>query len=160
MQTCRGRVEQSGVVGAELRAKRRRDGGRTVARPQRGRVALAERQLRLQRPRLRDKSGRKYGAAYERLRDDAGHRYRVRDIMVAGGPRDATRRAARSGRHGGGVKSSVSRHSSRQRGALPRSTSAVWRACGAVITSTASTGRPSHHRRRRVDEAGDKHMLA
>jgi hypothetical protein len=48
-------------------------------------VALAERQLRVQRPRLRDKNGREVNVpAYERLRDDAKIGARVRDIMVAG----------------------------------------------------------------------------
>lgn len=52
---------------------------------QRGVVALAERQLHVQRPRLRDKSGREVAVpAYERLRDDANIGKRVRDIMVAG----------------------------------------------------------------------------
>ena len=52
---------------------------------QRGVVALAERQLRVQRPRLRDKSGHEVPVpAYERLRDDANIGKRVRDIMVAG----------------------------------------------------------------------------
>ena len=52
---------------------------------QRGVVALAERQLRVQRPRLRDKNGREVNVpAYERLRDDANVGARVRDILVAG----------------------------------------------------------------------------
>jgi transposase-like protein len=66
--------------------QRGRDGGPVVWHgAQRGVVALAERQLHVQRPRLRDKSGREVAVpAYERLRDDTNIGKRVRDIVVAG----------------------------------------------------------------------------
>jgi transposase-like protein len=53
---------------------------------QHGRIALAERKLRVQRPRLRHKdgSGEVEIPAYRRLRDDARLGERVRDIVVAG----------------------------------------------------------------------------
>lgn len=79
-----------------------------------GVVALAERQLRVQHPRLRDKTGHEIRVpAYERLRDDAGMGARVRDIV--GGRVDAPlrARAARSGGNGGRVQERVSRHFAR-----------------------------------------------
>ena len=78
---------------------------------QRGVIALAERQLRVQRPRLREKNGREVNVpAYQRLRDDAGVGARVRDIMVAG---VSTRRYAQALPEAAGTvgvsKSTVSR---------------------------------------------------
>lgn len=62
---------------------------------QRGAVALAERQPRVQRPRLRNKNGREVAVpAYDRLRDDTNIGARVRDILVAG---VSTRRYAAGG---------------------------------------------------------------
>ena len=82
-------VEQLLVLSAEelAGAKRRgREGGSVLWHgAQRGVIALAERQLRVQRPRLREKNGREVSVpAYERLRDDSSIGKRVRDIMVAG----------------------------------------------------------------------------
>ncbi len=82
-------VEQLLVLSAQELAgakQRGRDGGPVLWHgAQRGVVALAERQLRVQRPRLRDKSGHEVAVpAYERLRDDANIGTRVRDILVAG----------------------------------------------------------------------------
>lgn len=53
---------------------------------QHGRIVLAERQLRVERPRLRHKdgSGEVEIPAYQRLRDDARLGARVRDIMMVG----------------------------------------------------------------------------
>jgi len=52
---------------------------------QQGRIQLAERQLNIQRPRLRNKVGREVRIpAYERLLSDPRLGQRVRDIMVAG----------------------------------------------------------------------------
>jgi transposase-like protein len=82
-------VEQLLVLSAEELAgakQRGRDGGDVLWHgAQRGVVALAERQLQVQRPRLRDKQGREvHVPAYDRLRNDASIGARVRDIMVAG----------------------------------------------------------------------------
>jgi hypothetical protein len=82
-------IEQLLVLSAQELAgakQRGRDGGLVLWHgAQRGVVALAERQLRVQRPRLRDKSGQEVAvAAYERLRDEASIGARVRDILVAG----------------------------------------------------------------------------
>ena len=82
-------VEQLLVLSAEELAgakQRGRDGGDVLWHgAQRGVVALAERQLQVQRPRLRDKAGREvHVPAYDRLRNDASIGARVRDIMVAG----------------------------------------------------------------------------
>jgi transposase-like protein len=82
-------VEQLLVLSAQELAgakQRGRDGGPVLWHgAQRGVVSLAERQLRVQRPRLRDKGGREVAVpAYERLRDDASVGKRVRDIIVAG----------------------------------------------------------------------------
>lgn len=88
-ETAVALVEQLLVLSAQELAgakQRGRDGGPVLWHgAQRGVIALAERQLRVQRPRLRDKNGREVNVpAYERLRDDAGVGARVRDIMVAG----------------------------------------------------------------------------
>ena len=82
-------VEQLLVLSAQELAgaeQRGRDAGPVLWHgAQRGVVSLAERQLRVQRPRLRDKSGHEVAVpAYERLREDSGIGKRVRDIMVAG----------------------------------------------------------------------------
>ena len=82
-------VEQLLVLSAQELAgakQRGRDAGPVLWHgAQRGVVSLAERQLHVQRPRLRDKRGHEvHVPAYERLRDDAGMGQRVRDIMVAG----------------------------------------------------------------------------
>jgi len=82
-------IEQLLVLSAqELAGVKQRgcDGGDVLWHgAQGGVVALAERQLRVQRPRLRDKAGREvHVPAYERLRRDASIGARVRDIMVAG----------------------------------------------------------------------------
>ena len=82
-------VEQLLVLSAQELAgakQRGRDGGAVVWHgSQPGVVALAERQLRVQRPRLRSKAGGEVGVpAYERLRDDANVGARVRDILIAG----------------------------------------------------------------------------
>jgi putative transposase len=82
-------VEQLLVLSAQELAgakQRGRDGGPVLWHgAQRGVVSLAERQLRVQRPRLRDKHGHEvHVPAYDRLRDDASMGKRVRDIMVAG----------------------------------------------------------------------------
>ena len=82
-------VEQLLVLSAQELAgakQRGREGGTVLWHgAQRGVVALAERQLQVQRPRLRDKSGREvHVPTYERLRDDANIGTRVRDILVAG----------------------------------------------------------------------------
>src|SRR5258706_782582 len=88
-ETAVALVEQLLVLSAQELAgakQRGRDGGPVLWHgAQRGVIALAERQLRVQRPRLRDKNGGEVNVpAYERLRDDAGVGARVRDIMVAG----------------------------------------------------------------------------
>ena len=95
-------------------------------------MALAERQLREQRPRLRDKSGREVAVpAYDRLRDDVNVGARVRDILVAG---VSTRRYAAVLPAAAGTvgvsKSSVSRRfieaSAAQLAALNESSLADW----------------------------------
>jgi len=88
-ETAVALVEQLLVLSAQELAglkQRGRDGGPVLWHGgQRGVVALAERQLRVQRPRLREKSGREVNVpAYERLREDAHIGKRVRDILVAG----------------------------------------------------------------------------
>ena len=88
-ETAVALVEQLLVLSAEELAgakQRGREGGPVLWHgAQRGVVALAERQLRVHRPRLRDKSGHEVNVpAYERLRDDANVGARMRDILVAG----------------------------------------------------------------------------
>jgi putative transposase len=88
-ETAVALVEQLLVLSAQELAgakQRGREGGPVLWHgAQRGVVALAERQLRVQKPRLRDKSGREVNVpAYQRLRDDANVGVRVRDILVAG----------------------------------------------------------------------------
>ena len=82
-------VEQLLVLAAQelagAKQRGRADGAVLWHGAQRGVVSLAERQLHVQRPRLRDKRGHEvHVPAYERLRDDAGMGQRVRDILVAG----------------------------------------------------------------------------
>ena len=150
------------LAGAKQRG---RDGGPVLWHgAQRGVVALAERQLRVQRPRLRDKSGREVPVpAYERLRDDAGIGTRVRDIMVAG---VSTRRYAGVLPEAAGTvgvsKSSVSRRfieaSAAQLAALNERSLAGLAVLVIYIDGIDVDG---HHiiAAVGVDEAGDKHML-
>lgn len=161
-------VEQLLLLSAQELAgvkQRGRDGGPVLWHgAQRGVVSLAERQLQVQRPRLRDKSGQEVPVpAYERLRDDSGIGKRVRDIMVAG---VSTRRYAQVLPQAAGTvgvsKSTVSRRfieaSAAQLAALnERSLSdlaiLVIYIDGIVVDDhhiIAAVG---------VDEAGDKHML-
>ena len=131
---------------------------------QRGVVALAERQLQVQRPRLRDKSGREVRVpAYERLRDDANIGARVRDILVAACPRGATRRCCPKRRARWGCpRAAVSRRfieaSAAQLAALNERSLAELRVLVIYIDGIVVDG---HHiiAAVGVDEAGDKHML-
>ncbi|WP_157269095.1 IS256 family transposase [Azohydromonas aeria] len=131
---------------------------------QRGVVALAERQLRVQRPRLRDKSGREVNVpAYDRLRDDANIGKRVRDIMVAG---VSTRRYAEVLPQAAGTvgvsKSSVSRRfveaSAAQLAQLNERSLAQLPVLVIYIDGICVDG---HHviAAVGVDDAGDKHLL-
>ena len=131
---------------------------------QRGVVALAERQLRVQRPRLRDKSGREVNVpAYDRLRDDANIGRRVRDIMVAG---VSTRRYAEVLPQAAGTvgvsKSSVSRRfveaSAAQLAQLNERSLAQLPVLVIYIDGICVDG---HHviAAVGVDDAGDKHLL-
>jgi transposase-like protein len=131
---------------------------------QRGVVALAERQLRVQRPRLRDKSGREVNVpAYDRLRDDANIGKRVRDIMVAG---VSTRRYAEVLPQAAGTvgvsKSSVSRRfveaSAAQLAQLNERSLAGLPVLVIYIDGICVDG---HHviAAVGVDDAGDKHLL-
>ncbi|MCW5222956.1 IS256 family transposase [Verminephrobacter aporrectodeae] len=84
-----GLVEQLLVLSAQDLAgakQRGREAGPVLWHgAQRGVIGLAERQLRVQRPRLRDKNGREVRVpAYERLRNHADAATRVRDILIAG----------------------------------------------------------------------------
>lgn len=89
-ETAAALIEQLLVLSAQELAgekARGRAGGSVLWHgSQRGVITLAERQLQVQRPRLRDKAGKREVKvpAYERLRDDAGMAGRVRDILVAG----------------------------------------------------------------------------
>jgi putative transposase len=129
-----------------------------------GVVALAERQLRVQRPRLRDKAGREVQVpAYERLRDDVNIGTRVRDIMVAG---VSTRRYAAVLPEAAGTvgvsKSTVSRRfieaSAAQLAELNEHSLAEVAVLVIYIDGIVVDG---HHiiAAVGVDEAGDKHML-
>jgi transposase-like protein len=131
---------------------------------QHGVVALAERQLRVQRPRLRDKSGREVNVpAYDRLRDDANIGKRVRDIMVAG---VSTRRYAEVLPQAAGTvgvsKSSVSRRfveaSAAQLAQLNERSLAQLPVLVIYIDGICVDG---HHviAAVGVDDAGDKHLL-
>jgi transposase-like protein len=131
---------------------------------QHGVVALAERQLRVQRPRLRDKSGREVNVpAYDRLRDDANIGKRVRDILVAG---VSTRRYAEVLPQAAGTvgvsKSSVSRRfveaSAAQLAQLNERSLVQLPVLVIYIDGICVDG---HHviAAVGVDDAGDKHLL-
>ena len=161
-------VEQLLMLSAQELAgakQRGRNGGDVLWHgAQRGVVALAERQLQVQRPRLRDKRGHEVSVpAYERLRDDANIGQRVRDIMVAG---VSTRRYAEVLPEAAGTvgvsKSTVSRRfieaSAAQLAALnERSLKGVT----ALVIYIDGINVAGHHiiAAVGVDEAGDKHML-
>jgi putative transposase len=131
---------------------------------QRGVVALAERQLQVQRPRLRDKHGHEvHVPAYQRLREDAGAGARVHDILVAG---VSTRRYADVLPQAAGTvgvsKSAVSRRfieaSAEQLAALnERSLADV----DLLVIYIDAIVVASHHiiAAVGVDAAGDKHLL-
>jgi transposase-like protein len=161
-------VEQLLVLSAQdlAGAKRRgREGGAVLWHgAQRGVVSLAERQLHVQRPRLRDKSGHEvHVPAYERLRDDAGMGKRVRDIMVAG---VSTRRYAAVLPAAAGTvgvsKSAVSRRfieaSAAQLAALNERS---LKELGVLVIYIDGIVVDGHHiiAAVGVDEAGDKHLL-
>ena len=163
-----GLVEQLLVLSAqELAGAKRRgreDGSVLWHGAQQGVVALAERQLQVQRPRLRDKSGHEvHVPAYERLRDDAGMGARVRDILVAG---VSTRRYEQVLPEAAGTvgvsKSSVSRHfvaaSAAQLATLNERSLAELAVLVIYIDGIVVNG---HHiiAAIAVDDAGDKHML-
>jgi len=166
--TAVGLVEQLLVLSAQELAgakQRGRAGGSVLWHgAQRGVVALAERQLQLQRPRLRDKSGREvHVPAYERLRDDTDIAARVRDILVAG---VSTRRYAQVLPQAAGTvgvsKSTVSRRfieaSAAQLAALNERSLKDLALLVIYIDGIVVDG---HHiiAAVGVDEAGDKHML-
>ena len=167
-ETAVALVEQLLVLSAQELAgakQRGRNGGPVLWHgAQRGVVALAERQLRVQRPRLRDKNGREVNVpAYERLRDDANVGARVRDILVAG---VSTRRYAAVLPEAAGTvgvsKSSVSRRfieaSAAQLAALNERSLADLAVLVIYIDGIVVSG---HHiiAAVGVDEAGDKHLL-
>ena len=167
-ETAVALVEQLLVLSAQELAgakQRGRDGGPVLWHgAQRGVVALAKRQLRVQRPRLRDKNGREVNVpAYERLRDDANVGARVRDILVAG---VSTRRYAAVLPEAAGTvgvsKSSVSRRfieaSAAQLAALNERSLADLSVLVIYIDGIVVSG---HHiiAAVGVDEAGDKHLL-
>jgi len=166
--TAVGLVEQLLVLSAQELAgakQRGRAGGSVLWHgAQRGVVALAERQLQLQRPRLRDKSGREvHVPAYDRLRRDSNIGARVRDILVAG---VSTRRYAQVLPQAAGTvgvsKSTVSRRfieaSAAQLAALNERSLKDLALLVIYIDGIVVDG---HHiiAAVGVDEAGDKHML-
>lgn len=161
-------VEQLLVLSAQELAgikQRGREGGPVLWHgSQHGVVALAERQLQVLRPRLRDKSGHEVSVpAYERLRDDTNIGRRVRDIMVAG---VSTRRYADVLPQAAGTvgvsKSSVSRRfveaSAAQLAELNERSLAQLSVLVIYIDGIDVDG---HHviAAIGVDEAGDKHLL-
>jgi transposase-like protein len=167
-ETAVALVEQLLVLSAQELAgakQRGRDGGPVLWHgAQRGVVALAERQLRVQRPRLRDKNGREVAVpAYDRLREDANVGARVRDILVAG---VSTRRYAAVLPAAAGTvgvsKSTVSRRfieaSAAQLAALNERSLAELAVLVIYIDGIVVSG---HHiiAAVGVDEAGDKHLL-
>jgi transposase-like protein len=167
-ETAVALVEQLLVLSAQELAgtkQRGREAGAVLWHgSQRGVVALAERQLRVQRPRLRDKSGREVNVpAYDRLRDDANIGKRVRDIMVAG---VSTRRYAEVLPQAAGTvgvsKSSVSRRfveaSAAQLAQLNERSLAQLPVLVIYIDGICVDG---HHviAAVGVDDAGDKHLL-
>jgi transposase-like protein len=167
-ETAVALVEQLLVLSAQELAgakQRGREGGPVLWHgAQRGVVALAERQLRVHRPRLRDKSGREVNVpAYERLRDDANVSARVRDILVAG---VSTRRYAAVLPEAAGTvgvsKSTVSRRfieaSAVQLAALNERSLAELDLLVIYLDGIVVSG---HHiiAAVGVDAAGDKHLL-
>ncbi len=167
-ETAVALVEQLLVLSAQELAgakQRGRDGGPVLWHgAQRGVVALAERQLRVQRPRLRDKNGREVAVpAYDRLREDANVGARVRDILVAG---VSTRRYAAVLPEAAGTvgvsKSTVSRRfveaSAAQLAELNERSLADLAVLVIYIDGIVVSG---HHiiAAVGVDEAGDKHLL-
>ena len=161
-------IEQLLVLSAQELAgakQRGRDAGPVLWHgAQRGVVSLAERQLHVQRPRLRDKRGHEVRVpAYERLRDDAGMGKRVRDILVAG---VSTRRYAAVLPQAAGTvgvsKSAVSRRfieaSAAQLAALNERSLKSLTVLVIYIDGIVVHG---HHiiAAVGVDEAGDKHLL-
>ena len=161
-------VEQLLVLSAQKLAgakQRGRDGGPVLWHgAQRGVVTLAERQLRVQRPRLRDKCGHEVSVpAYQQLSDDATIGKRVRDIMVAG---VSTRRYAQVLPEAAGTvgvsKSAVSRRfieaSAAQLAALNERSLKELTVLVIYIDGIVVHG---HHiiAAVGVDEAGDKHLL-
>ncbi len=161
-------VEQLLVLSAQelAGAKRRgRDDGPVLWHgAQRGVVALAERQLQVQRPRLRHKSGHEVPVpAYQRLRDDANMGTRVRDILVTG---VSTRRYEDVLPEAAGTvgvsKSSISRHfiaaSAAQLAQLNERSLAGLALLVIYLDGIVVSG---HHiiAAIGVDEAGDKHVL-
>jgi transposase-like protein len=167
-ETAVALVEQLLVLSAQELAgakQRGRDGGPVLWHgAQRGVVALAERQLRVQRPRLRDKNGREVPVpAYDRLREDANVGARVRDILVAG---VSTRRYAAVLPEAAGTvgvsKSTVSRRfieaSAAQLAALNERSLADLTVLVIYIDGIVVSG---HHiiAAVGVDETGDKHLL-
>lgn len=167
-ETAVALVEQLLVLSAQELAgakQRGREGGSVLWHgAQQGVVALAERQLRVQRPRLRDKNGGEVPVpAYGRLRDDANVGARVRDIMVAG---VSTRRYAQVLPEAAGTvgvsKSTVSRRfveaSAAQLAALNERSLADLAVLVIYIDGIIVDG---HHiiAAVGVDEAGSKHLL-
>jgi putative transposase len=161
-------VEQLLVLSAQKLAgakQRGRDGGPVLWHgAQRGVVTLAERQLRVQRPRLRDKAGHEVSVpAYQQLSGDAAIGKRVRDIMVAG---VSTRRYAQVLPEAAGTvgvsKSAVSRHfieaSAAQLAALNERSLEELKVLVIYIDGIVVHG---HHiiAAVGVDQAGDKHLL-
>ncbi len=166
--TAVGLVEQLLVLSAQelagAKQRGREDGTVLWHGAQRGVVALAERQLQVQRPRLRDKRGREvHVPAYERLRNDANIGARVRDILVAG---VSTRRYAQVLPKAAGTvgvsKSTVSRRfieaSAAQLAALNERSLKDLTVLVIYIDGIVVDG---HHiiAAVGVDEVGDKHML-
>jgi len=166
--TAVGLVEQLLVLSAQelAGAKQRGRAGGTVLwhGAQRGVVALAERQLQVQRPRLRDKGGREvHVPAYARLRDDANIGARVRDILVAG---VSTRRYAQVLPQAAGTvgvsKSTVSRRFIEASAAqLAELNERSLKELALLVIYIDGIVVDAHHiiAAVGVDEAGDKHML-
>jgi transposase-like protein len=113
-EAARGLIEQLLIVSAQELAGPKYGGG-TIGwhGAQRGCVTLAERKLRIERPRLRrkDGAGEVVIPAYTRMRNDERLAGRVRDILVAG---VSTRKYERVLPQAAGTvgisKSAVSRH--------------------------------------------------
>ena len=160
-------VEQLLVLSAQKVAgakQRGRDGGPVLWHgAQRGVVTLAERQLRVQRPRLRDKAGHEVSVPAYRQLNDASIGKRVRDIMVAG---VSTRRYAQVLPEAAGTvgvsKSAVSRRfieaSAAQLAALNERSLEELKLLVIYIDGIVVAG---HHivAAVGVDELGDKHLL-